>query len=30
MTTTQKKAFKWIRRVIYWFCHIFNNHENPQ
>ena len=30
MTTKQKVAFKWLKRVIYWFCHIFNGHKNPQ
>ena len=30
MTTKQKVAFKWLKRVIYWLCHIFNGHKNPQ
>lgn len=29
MTTKQKVAFKWLKRVIYWLCHIFNGHKNP-
>lgn len=25
----QNKIVKWFKRVIYWLCHIFNGHKNP-
>ena len=30
MTTKQKTAFKWLKRIIYWLCHILTGHKNPQ
>ena len=29
MTSKQRTAFKWLKSVIYWLCHIFNAHKNP-